>query len=86
MGEKLKWEDRNTLRITKGQMDHHKKMASARYDLYNAIVEVEQKYELSIMEMLSLLHNMDESFLNAGLEYEEKERWEEEANGIQEKS
>jgi hypothetical protein len=81
-----KWEDRNRYQITAGQMTHRKKMASARYDLYQAIVEVEQKYELSIMEVLSILHNAEESFLSAGLEYEEKDRWEEEQNGVQEKS
>lgn len=81
MGEK--WEDRNRFQITAGQHTHRVRMAGARLDLFRAIIDVEQKYDLTIMEMLSLLNSAEESFQRSGLEYEEKERWEEEANGIQ---
>lgn len=80
---KVKWENRNRHQITKGQMDYRRKLIEAAIDLSKAVEVIEKKYDLTILDVLNLLNEHSHSFLRAGLEYEEKERWEEEHNVIQ---
>lgn len=86
MGKKLKYADRNVYQITPEMQAYRRKMISASIELDDVIVEIEKKYELSILDVLQLLNKEQETFLRAGLQYEAKERWEEEQNGIQEKA
>lgn len=83
MGTKLKYEDRNVYQITPAMQKYRVKMLHAAIDLGDAIDKIEEKYELSIFDVLELLNKQQENFLRAGLQYEAKERWEEEANGTQ---
>ena len=71
------YEERNDLRIEKEEQDYTARMSKARARVYRALSEVEHDMNLSVADMLRLLSSMQNIFVDALLEVEKKERWEE---------